>query len=423
MKRAATIAGLVSAFLLGYGYSRWNNRTPEQVSAKTGPAILYYRCPMHPSIHSDKPGVAPCCHMDMVPVYATAATSAEQLPTGALRISTDQEQLLGLKYTVVKPGTLAETVHAVARIVPDETRIAHVQTRLDGYVDQILVKTVGTEVRKGQVLMTVYHPKALAAQEEYINAVKTVMGVNEESGGRTNGPRPANAEGVMAAGRLRLELMGFTEPQIETITQAMQPMRRLPLLAPIGGVVTEVNALARQRIVPESLFTITDLSSVWALADILAYETTPVAVGDSASLRIPALPGRVFHATVDALLPAVDSTTHSRRIRLRMDNPERLLLPEMQGDLEIRASTARRALIVPREAVLDRGRRQIVFVERETHVLENRDVVTGRRSADTIEVLRGLRAGERVVTSGHFLLDSESRLSAEAVGSHDRSDH
>jgi Cu(I)/Ag(I) efflux system membrane fusion protein len=413
MRRLATIAGLVSAFLLGYGYNRWNTRTPEQVSAKTTPAILYYRCPMHPSAHSDKPGRAPCCHMEMVPVYATSVEQRDSLAPGALQITPEQERLLGLKYVPAKYGAVSDSVRAVARVVPDETRVAHVRTKLDGYVDQILVKTVGTEVRKGQVLMTVYHPKSLAAQEEYIGAVKAVMGVNEESAGRTGGQRPANAEGLMAAGRLRLELMGFSEPQIETMTRAMQPMWRLPLTAPIAGVVTEVNALPRQRIVPETLFTIVDLSTVWAVADIFAYDTAPIAAGESATLRVPALGGRAFPATVDALLPELDSTTHTRKVRVRLDNAERRLMPEMYGDLEIRSGAARRAIVIPREAVLDRGARRIVFVEREPGRIEPREVTTGRSDGDRIEILHGLHAGERVVASGNFLLDSESRMSAD----------
>ena len=426
MKRRTTVAALVvAAFLAGYGYGRWYAVGPVPVSAKAMPPILYYRCPMHPSVRSDRPGRAPCCNMTMTPVYGTdeAAPQAGSLPPGAVRITPRQEQLLGLKFAVARPGAISESIRAVARVGLDETRVARVQTKLDGYVDQVLVKTVGTEVRKGQVLLTVYHPKSLAAQEEYLKAVKAVMGLNEESGGSTGGPRPPNSEGLMAAGRLRLELMGFSEPQIETISKAMQPMWKLPLVAPISGVVTEINALPRQKIVPETLYTIADLSTVWATADLFAYETGPVAVGQRATLRIPSLPGREFHATVDSILPQLDPSTHTRKIRVRIDNPDRLLLPEMYGDLEIRSGAERRGVIIPREAVLDRGLHKIVFVDGGQGQLEPREVITGRGSGVEIEVLRGLQRGESVVVSGYFLIDSESRVSAAAKASHDRTDH
>ena len=420
--RITTIAGLLAALLIGYGYGHWYAEPPVQVSAKTTPPVLSYRCPMHPTIRSDKPGLSPCCHMAMVRVDETNALIPARVPAGAIQISPEQETLLGLNYAVAKSGVLAASIRAVARLGLDETRIAHVQTKLDGYVDQILVKTVGTEVHKGQVLMTVYHPKSLAAQQEYIGAVKAVMGVNPEPG-EAAPPRPANAEGVMAAGRLRLELMGFTEPQIETITKSMQPMWKLPLLAPISGVVTEVNAsLPRQRIVPESLFTIADLSTLWATADLFANEAAP-AIGQVAALRIPSLPGREFPAVVDSILPQFDATTHTRKIRLRIENPNRQLLPEMYGDLEIRSTSGHRNVIVPREAVLDRGRRKIVFVNSTEGYVETREVTTGRESGGQIEVMRGLRPGERVVTSGHFLLDSESRVPLAGRASNDRTDH
>jgi RND family efflux transporter MFP subunit len=214
----------------------------------------------------------------------------------------------------------------------------------------------------------------------------------------------------MAAGRLRLELMGFSEPQIETMTKAMQPMWKLPVIAPISGVVTEVNALPRQKIVPETLYTIAEMSTVWATADLFSYESMPVQMGGSAMLRIQSLPGRVFPATVDSILPQLDNVTHTRKIRVRIDNSERLLIPGMYGDLEIPYSAGRRNVLIPREAVLDRGRQKIVFVDGGQGRMEPREVTTGLDSGFQIEILRGIRPGERVVTSGHFLIDSESRL-------------
>jgi multidrug efflux pump subunit AcrA (membrane-fusion protein) len=363
--------------------------------------------------------------MAMAPVYATLdpEPQTDQLAPGMVRISPDQERLLGLTFAVAKPGSISRSIRAVARVGLDETKIAHVQTKLDGYVDEIFVKTVGTEVRKGQVLLTVYHPKSVAAQEEYLNAAKAVMALNQESGGVTGGPRPANAEGLKAAGRLRLELMGFSEPQIETITMALQPMWKLPVQAPISGTVIEVNAIPRQKITPETLYTIAEMSTVWATADLFPDETPMVTVGETATLRIPSLRGKAFPAVVDSVLPQIDSTAHTRKIRVRIDNPDRLLVPGIYGDLEFNRSTRRANVIVPREAVVDRGLQRIVFTDAGQGRVEARRVRTGLESGDQIEILHGVRAGERVVTSGHFLLDSEGRLAAARASHDDRTDH
>jgi len=426
MRRRITLIALVAAaFWGGYGYGRWYAKDPVRVSAKGTHQILSYRCPMHPAIKSGRPGSCPDCNMAFIPVYAAEEPAARptSLPPGAVPVSAAQEDLIGVKFATVKRGAISQSIRAVARVGLDETKIAYVRTKLEGYVDEILVKTVGTEVRKGQVLLTVYHPRSLIAQQEYLGALKVTMGLRDESAARAGEAPPANAEGVMAAARLRLELMGFSEPQIETISKALQPMVRLPVVAPIAGVVTEVNTIPRQKIVPETLYTIADLSTVWAMADLFTYEAGPIEVGQNATLTVPALQGRTFPAVVDSILPQIDPTTHTRKIRVRIDNPDQRLLPDMYGDLVFRLAAGSRALVVPREAVLDRGVRQIVFVDGGHGYLEPRDVTTGRRSGEQIEILRGLRPGERVAASGHFLIDAESRLNTQAKDSHDRPGH
>jgi Cu(I)/Ag(I) efflux system membrane fusion protein len=363
--------------------------------------------------------------MAFVPVYAAEEPAARptSLPPGAVRVGAAQEELIGIKFATARWGNLSQSIRAVARVGLDETKIAYVKTKLEGYVDEILVKTVGTEVRKGEVLLTVYHPKSLTAQLEYIDALKVMMGMREESAEPSGKPRPVNAEGVAATARLRLELMGFSEPQLETMSKVLQPMVRLPVLAPIAGIVTEVNTIPRQKIVPETLYTIADLSTVWATADLLTYGAGTPEVGQNATLTVPALQGRAFPAVVDSILPQIDPTTHTRKIRVRIDNPDQRLLPDMYGDLTFHFASGGRALVVPREAVLDRGVRQIVFVDGGHGYLEPRDVATGQRSSEQIEILRGLRPGDRVAASGQFLIDAESRLTTQAKDSHDQPGH
>lgn len=364
---------------------------------------------MHPSVKSDRPGLCPQCNMEMVAAQSEDATASLH----AVLINPQQEAMIGLKYATAEWGIVAETTRAVARIVLDETKIAYVQTKLDCYVDEILVKTVGSEVRKGETLLTVYHPESVPAQKEYLDALAslTQAAATDDSSEQT-----AKARNLLAAAQLRLELMGFTEPQLKTTLAAMQPMVKLPIVSPIDGVVLEVTPIPRQRIVPDALYTIADLTTVWATADLFPSDAASVEAGQRATLKVPVLEGRTFHAVVDSIVPAIDKVTHTRKVRVRIDNVGKSLLPGMYGDLEFRRPS-RRALVLPIGAVLDRGMHETVFVDRGRGHLEPKEVITGQRTAEQVEILGGLHAGDRVVSSGHFLIDSESRLT------YDQPDH
>lgn len=320
-------------------------------------------------------------------------------------ISPQQEALMGVKHAVAQWAMLGETTRAVARLGLDETRIFQVQTRLDCFVDEIVVKTVGTQVRKGETLLTVYHPQSIAAQKEYLDALESVTQADAKE---DSSEQAAKARVLLAAAQSRLEVMGFTEVQLKTILTAMQPMAKLPIVSPIDGVVIDVAAIPRQRVAPDSLYTIADLSTVWATADLFPSDAVSVTSGQTATLSVPVLQGRSFRGVVDSIVPVIDKVTHTRKVRVRIDNTGRALLPGMYGDVELHGPS-RRALIVPAEAVLDRGFHQIVFVDRGAGHLEPTQVVTGQRTEEQIEIVKGLNAGDRVVSTGHFLIDSESR--------------
>jgi membrane fusion protein, copper/silver efflux system len=321
-------------------------------------------------------------------------------------ITPRQEAMIGVKYATAQWGTLVDNNRAVARIVLDETKVSYVQTKLDCYIDEILVKTVGSEVHTGQTLLTVYDPDSVPAQQEYLEALISVRqaDINGESF-----EKRAKAKRQLAAAQLRLQLLGFADPQLHTILSAMQPMVKLPIVSPANGVVTDVAARPRQRVVAEALYTIADLSTVWATADLFPSDAASIVVGQTATLRVPVVPGRTYRGVVDSIVPTVDQITHTRKVRVRIDNQGKMLLPGMYGDLELPVRS-RRALVVPVAAVLDRGMREAVFVDRGGGYLEPKEVVTGQRTADQIEIVSGLRPGDRVVSSGHFLIDAESHL-------------
>jgi Cu(I)/Ag(I) efflux system membrane fusion protein len=414
MKRSLSIVLFIAlAFLVGYGYGRWYARDPVAVAAKTTQPVLYYRCPMHPSFRSDKPGVSTCCNMKLQPVYAgdADATSRDE-PAGVLRITPQQQQLIGIEYGSVEYGRVSRALHGVARVVVNETRVARVQTKLEGWVDQIQVNSVGTVVKRGQVLLTIYNPKSQLAQQEYLQAMDA-SGVDMNSPEYTAAHarnKIVNREGQLAGARLQLQLLGFSDSQIETVGKAHQAMVRLPVQSPINGTVVEYNLQPRQKVSPDTLYTIADLSTVWVIADFLASDAPSIQPGQAASLTVPYLPGRVFRGTVDTILPQLDPGTRSLKVRFQFDNPDQSLRIEMFGEVELRIAGIGRKLTVPQEAVLDSGRRQTVFIDLGDGYVESREVKTGDRFGDRVEILKGLQAGQRVVTSGNFLLDSESQL-------------
>jgi RND family efflux transporter MFP subunit len=233
---------------------------------------------------------------------------------------------------------------------------------------------------------------------------------------------------LLASARKRLELWDISDEQIERIEQTKQPLKNLTLYAPMSGFVTERNAFPKQRVTAETmLYTIADLSTVWVIADVFEYEAAQIQVGQAATLTLAYLPGRTFRGRVSYILPQVDANSRTLKVRIQFDNPGNALKPEMYGDVEFRTGGGR-SLTVPQSALLNSGLRQVIFVDRGNGYLEPRDVTTGRTFDGRVEILGGLKAGERIVVSGNFLIDSESQLNAAAGAagagaSHDQPHH
>ncbi|PYP84585.1 MAG: hypothetical protein DMF61_19500 [Blastocatellia bacterium AA13] len=423
--------------------------------------ILYYVDPMHPSYRSDKPGIAPDCNMKLEPVYAQEerdmdGAADDNAPVDAVHISPEKQQLIGVEYGSVEYGPAFQTVRAAAKVGWDENKVARVQVKYDGWIDEIFVNLVGARVRKRQPLATVYNPMSTEAQMDFIrHANRRLMPAAPQMRGQSNmatpqpaqvkasdsqpdsqtaqgvkqGAAPAAAsttdpnagldyEALLAGDRYRLQQMGFDDEVLATIAKTRTPVRSLTVYSPINGVVVERNAFPKQRVTPDTMYTIVDLSTVWVTADLFEYEAGAIQAGQSAVLSMPFMPGKRFKGKVDSILPAIDPTTRTLKVRLVFDNLNNALMPEMYGDVELRVGGMKR-LMVAQSAVLDSGLRQVVFVDRGNGYFEPRDVKTGRRFGDRIEVLSGLKAGERIVTSGNFLIDSESQLKASRAG-HDR---
>lgn len=453
IKGIGLVAVVVAAFAGGYVYKAVKGRSAGSAE-KASRKVLYWVDPMHPAYKSDKPGIAPDCGMKLEPVYADggapAPTNAERkvlyyrdpkdlnfkaqqpglnpetgnelepvyaddpstMPPGTVQITPEKQQLIGVKYGQVEMSGGSRTIRAVGKVTIDETRIEHVHTKVEGWIDQVFVDFTGKLVKKGDPLLTIYSPDLLASQRELLLAAKAKNLMQ-------NSALPAafdQSESLLQAARRRLELWDLTEAQINQVLQTGQPIKNITLYSPATGYITDRKAFPQLKIMPDTdLYTIVDLSRVWIMADVFEYEATNIRLGEAARVSLQALPGRTFNARIDYLQPQVDPMTRTLKVRLNMDNPGLMLKPDMYADVEFR-ETLPSKLTVPAEAVLDAGERKTVFIDRGNGFFEPRQVKTGGRDGNRIQILSGLSGGERIVVSGNFLIDSESQMKAAAAG-------
>lgn len=367
-------------------------------AAPSGKKILNYRDPQQPKYVADKPGLNPETGNTLEPVYERGAEAS--VPPGAIKISPERQQTIGVKFATVEAGGATRNIRTVGKVAVDETRVGHVHTRIEGWIEQVFVDFTGDIVKKGEPMLTIYSPEMLASEEELLLA--------------------ARAKDVMPslfdAARRRLQLWDLSEDQIQQVIRTGQPIRSITVHAPMAGFVTERKAFPNQKVTPDSdLYTITDLSRVWIMADVFESDITAIKVGDSAYVMFanggaPSIAGRVSY-----IQPQVDPMTRTLKVRLDASNPSTRMKPDMFVNVEFGVATTPQ-LTVPAEAVLDTGDRQTVFVALGNGYLEPRQVVIGARFGDRVAITKGLVAGERVVSSGTFLIDSESQLKAAASG-------
>ncbi len=373
--------------------------------------ILYYEDPMHPWYRSDKPGIAPDCGMKLVPVYADEQ-SPRELPGGTVHINPEQQQLIGIRTALVQERNITKTIRAAANLKYDETRLAHVHTKVEGWIDHVHVNYTGQLVRQGQPLFSVYSPDLVAAQEEYLLALK---------GRQTLGDSPiqgvgAGSESLLRAARRRLELLDVTDEQIKALEERGKPQKSITVYSNISGFVVDRKAFENVRVTPDlDLYAIADLSTIWAEADVYEFEASMLSVGQRATMTLPAFPNSVYDGTISYIYPQLNTETRTLRVRLDLENPRFLLKPGMYSNVEIRIGLGR-SLVVPADAVIDSGTRQTVLIDRGNGYFEPREVEVGERAEDTAAITHGLRRGERVVTRANFLVDSESNLRQVLTG-------
>ena len=380
-------------------------------AAAAKPRILYYRNPMgladtSPVPKKDQMG------MDYVPVY-----EGEEPQGPEVKISLDKVQKLGVRTEAAAYRNLARGVRALGTVQVDERSQRTVAPRFEGWIQRLLVSTTGEAVRRGQPLMEVYSPDLVAAQQEYVIALKGVQTLKDAS------PEiQASMRTLVDSSLQRLRNWDIAEEELQRLQQEGKPRSTLTLRSPAGGVILEKPSVQGMRFMPgEVLYRIADLSSLWLLAEVFEQDLGLVRVGQAANIRVNAYPDRVFGGKVAFIYPTVTAETRTAKVRIELSNPGLLLKPAMYAEVELAVpQTTAKRLSVPDSAVLDSGNRQLVLVRRDEGRFEPREIKVGARGDGYVEVVDGVREGESVVVAANFLIDSESNLRSaiNAFGSH-----
>jgi len=380
-----------------------------------------WQCPMHPAIVQDHPGECPICGMTLVPKPKATRAPDRQKPAvpglSPVDLTPERIQLIGMRTDTVKRETLGGELRAAGVVAPSERGLAQITTRFAGWIQKLSVSATGDRVRRGQVLATVYSPDVLRAQQELLVARGwSASGAAE--------PKPVHGDGLTAGleanARRRLELLGISAQDIDDVLRTGKAAEALPMRSPVDGYVVAKNAVAGVAVQPGMvLFDVADLSQVWVNAEIYEPDIARIHVGQKARLELASLPGETTTGKVQFIAPVVDPGTRTLRLRLefrnRIDRNGPRLRPGMSGTVSLDLP-ATSGLTVPAEAVVDTGTSHVLFVAREGGRFEPRAVKVGARHGDRVEIASGVREGETVVTTGNFLLDSESRLRAAIEG-------
>ncbi len=370
--------------------------------------VLYWRSPMVAGYTSDRPGRDPMGH-DLVPVHGESGNA----PVGrSIKIDPVVVQNMGIRTAVLARGPLIKTLRTVGRVDYNEQALSYVTPKFEGWIETLHADQTGRQVRAGDPLFDVYSPRLYNAQEEYMVALRGLEKLPERMGEDARG----DAQRMLSAARVQLRYLDVSDEQIEQLTRDGKPRKTLTLHAPSGGVITEKMAVEGLYIMPGmKLYTIADLAHVWVFLDVYEYQLPWVRVGQEAVMTLPYVPGREFHGRVVYIYPYMEKETRVVKVRLDFPNPDLELKPGMYATITLRADLARDAVLIPREAYIDSGTRQVAFVDQGGGKFQPRDIQVGVQVGDgMVELVYGLDAGERVVTSGQFLLDTESRLK-EAV--------
>lgn len=397
--------GLVVGFFLPHG-ARPGTSTPA-APASTKPTDQWYTCGMHPNVLQKGPGNCPICGMKLVPKAPGGAAAETPASSHTITIDPVTVQNMGIRTATVTRGPLVKTIRTVGRVDYNEGLVSFVNLKFAGWIEKLYVNQTGQQVRKGDKLFEIYSPGLYSAQQEYLialNSVKSMAGSTESARDQ--------ARQVLEAARVKLQFFDVSDEQVDALAADGKVRKTMIIHSRVEGIVTE--KAVREGAYVETgtrLYTIADLSNVWVYVDIYEYQLPWVKVGQRATMTLPYLPNKAFSGTVVYLYPYLEEQTRVTKVRMEFDNPTRELKPGMFAYVTLVSELRPDALLIPREAYIDTGTRQVAFVDLGNGRFEPRDINVGvETDAGTAEVTAGLSEGEVVVTSGQFLLDAESKL-------------
>ncbi|MEW6744723.1 MAG: efflux RND transporter periplasmic adaptor subunit [Planctomycetota bacterium] len=424
---AAVLAAAGLHFAFEGGLAEWSDRTLRQTKVVESPAgeetsghanghqghggresgetpTVYY-CPMHPTYRSDRPGDCPICNMSLVPLEKDQGGDGSPVEGHAtVTLSPQRQQLIGVKTGKVERRPARKTVRAFARVDYDERKLASINLKFGGWVEELKVKSTGEKVEVGTPLLVIYSPELLEAQRNYLLALENA---SLESASEL---ATSLAQQGLQSARDRLRLWDITAEQISKLEETREPQRVLTIYSQVKGVVIERQVVQGTYVQPGTdLYRIADLDTVWALAEVYEQELPQVQVGMEAEIELATAPGDSFAGKVSFIYPYLDEPTRTVRVRIEVDNPAGKLSPGMYAQASLVVDLGDQ-LMVPDTAILPTGERDLAFVDLGEGKFEPREVTVSTRAGGYAVVAKGLEEGETVVISSNFLIDSESRI-------------
>jgi membrane fusion protein, copper/silver efflux system len=371
-----------------------------------------------PDAHSEKAAGSGVSSTDNSGTQMNEA--AEEAPL--VEIQADKQQMIGVKLTEAAFKPLSKTIRTVGRVESDERKITTVNLKVEGWIEKLYADYSGKYVKKGDPIADIYSPELLSTQLEFINLLtwkdekggqRIQRNIEFEWGdryGTTAAMVSFDIEAVMKVAKQKLMLWEIPEEQIKKIEETKEPIKTFTVLSPVSGYIIQKPVVKGTRVTPgDKIVDILDLSSVWIIADIFEPDLPLIKVGQTAKITLSYFPDKTFSAKIDFIYPFVAEQTRSVKVRFSVPNRQMLLKPQMFTTVEIAVDMGKR-LAVPDSAVLDSGKRQLVYVDKGDGYFEPRVIATGLRTDGMVEILRGLKPGERVAASAAFLIDSEAKL-------------
>ena len=342
----------------------------------------------------------------------SGAVFPEEVPT--IEIPEAGQRFIGVKTTAAAVKPLNRTIRTVGRVEYDERRIATVNTKIEGWIENLRVNYTGIYVKKGEVLAEIYSPELVASQQEYLNIAKwsrqgEALAEAEESSSLSR-MLAQDADAMRQAARQRLRFWDISEAQLRRIEKTGSPLRTLAVFSPVSGYVVRKSVVQGMKVQPgEKLFDLVDTATVWVVSDIYEHELALVRTGQKAEITLDSLPGKVFVAAIEYVAPILAGETRTAKIRFSLDNQGGDLKPQMFAKVALKIDLGNR-LVVPEDALINTGVRQLVYVDKGEGYFEPREVKVGVKAEGMAEILNGLQAGEKVASAATFLIDSEARL-------------